>query len=134
MKRVFSAILVLATLFALACPAFGVEPRYANATSLYATLNISSSGLATVRVRVSGNSSLVHTDISTYLEKNVNGTWVRVDIGTENDVWEYSTTSITTLKTYTVQLNSAGEYRVVAEFTLTGSTVEEITKTATATY
>ncbi len=134
MKRIISTILILVTIFAAACPAYAAEPRYANASGVYVTLNINSSGKATVAVRVTGNSSLSSSEILTYIEKKVGSTWTRVDIGTTNDVWEYTSTNSAVLKTYTAQLSSTGEYRAVAEFTLTGSTAEEITKTATATY
>ena len=134
MKRIVSAVLIVAAMFALICPAHGVEPRYADAVNVRVSLSINSSGKATILLRVQGTSALRQTNIVTYIEKNVAGTWTRVDIGTVGDVWEYTSTSTTVSKTYTAQLSSAGEYRAVAEFTLTGSTVEEITKTATATY
>lgn len=134
MKSIISTFLVVVTIFATVYPAYAAEPRYANASGVYVTLSISSSGKATVAVRVTGNSSLSSSKILTYIEKKVGSTWTRVDIGTTNDVWEYTSTSSSIIKTYTAQLSSAGEYRAVAEFTLIGSTVEEITKTATATY
>lgn len=133
MKRVISVILALAAIIALVCPAYGVEPRYANASSLNVSLSISSTGKASIVVRINGNTSNP-AEITTYIEKKVDGVWTRVDIGTTDDVWEYTSTSSTVIKTYSTQLNSTGEYRAVAEFTLIGSTVEEITKTATATY
>lgn len=134
MKRIFSAILILVTIFAISCPAFAAEPRYANANTLTATMSITSSGKASIFIRMSGSSSLTQANIKVYLEKKVGGTWTRVDIGTVNDVWEYTTTNSSVTKTYSTQLSSTGNYRAVAVFTLSGTTVEEITKTATATY
>lgn len=134
MKKIISTILVFVIIFAVACPAFAAEPRYANANTLTVTMSINASGKATVFVRMYGNSSLTQANMKIYLEKKSGNAWIRVDIGTTNDVWEYTSTSSTFIKTYTAQLSSTGEYRAVAEFTLTGSTVEEVTKIATATY
>lgn len=134
MKNIISAILILVTIFTIACPVFAAEPRYENANNIAVTMSINASGEATVFVRMYGNASLIQTNMKIYIEKKSGSTWTRVDIGTTNDVWEYTSTSSSIIKTYTAQLSSAGEYRAVAEFTLIGSTVEEITKTATATY
>lgn len=134
MRKMIAAILVVVTIFAIACPTYAIEPRYANAHGVYLTLNVNSVGKATVAVRVTGNSSLSSSDIVTYFEKKDGTTWTRVDIGTIDNVWEYTSTNSTILKTYTIQLSSKGEYRAVAEFTLTGTTVEVVTKMATATY
>lgn len=134
MKKVISAFLVLVIFFVTTCPTYAAEPRYANANVLNVTLSISSSGKATIVVRVSGNTTSAHMNMTTYIEKKVGNVWTRVDIGTVNDVWEYNTTSSNAIKNYATQLSSTGNYRAVTVFTLTGSTVEEITKTATATY
>lgn len=134
MKKVVVCILVLASLITLSCPAYAAEARLVNAQSVTLTLTISDSGVAKVSAAIVGTSALVKSEVMIYLEKNVGGTWVRVDIGTTNNVWEYSTTSRVSTKSFSTQLNATGNYRVVAEFTLTASAVETITKTSMATY
>lgn len=134
MKRVISAFLIFATIFVVACPVQAAEPRYANASILTVSMSIGSSGTASIVVRMSGNTASAQVSVSTYVEKKVGTTWTRVDLGTTNDVWEYTTANASLIKAYTAQLSSTGEYRAVAEFTLTGTTVEKVTKTATATY
>lgn len=134
MKKIVSVLLLLSIIIAVACPTYAAEPRYANANNLLVTISVNSSGKATVFVKMYGCASLTQSHITTYIEKKVGSTWTRVDIGTVNDVWECDSTSTTVIKTYTAQLSSTGEYRAVAEFTLTGSTVEEVTKTATTSY
>ncbi len=139
MKKFLSCILILATIFALAQPAFaarscGIAPQYVNAKKAVVNLTISSSGKATVTVTLSGNSGLKEASVTTYLEKKVNGVWTRVDISATNDEWVYSTTSRSFSKPYSTSLSSTGQYRAVARFTLTASTVEYITDTCSATY
>ncbi len=139
MKNSIALVLVLAVIFALSSPVYAatpptIQPQYTNVQDATLALSISNSGLATVKMTVLGKSSLTKTDVILYLEKKVGSTWTRVDIGTTGDVWEYSTTSRTFIKSYTHQLSSGGQYRAVAEFTFTATTVEEVTKTATATY
>lgn len=139
MKKTIAFILVVISLLTLALPAYAatpsvVEPRYTNVQIANVSLTISSSGLAKATVTVVGKSNLEETDVVVYLEKKVGTIWTRVDIGTTDDVWEYSSTSTGFTKSYTHQLTSGGQYRAVAEFTFTATTVEEVTKTATATY
>lgn len=134
MKRIIAIVLTLVTVIAVASPAYAAEPRYANASSMTVTLSISESGQAKVLVRMTGSSSLSKSSITTYIEKKVGSAWTRVDIGTTNDTWEYTTTSTSVVKTYTTQLSSIGEYRAVVTFTLTGATVETVTQTDNASY
>lgn len=139
MKKIIASVLVIVSMCVLAYPVHAatpstMEPRYTNVQSATVSLSISNSGLATARVTVLGKSTLEETNVVVYLEKKVGSSWVRVDIGTTNDEWEYTSTSISFNKTYTKQLSSSGQYRAVAEFTFTAGSVEEVTKTATATY
>lgn len=139
MKRLIAAVLVIASICAMEYPVHAatpatIEPRYANVQTATVSLSISNSGLATARITVLGKSTLEETNVVVYLEKKIGSSWVRVDIGTSNNEWEYTSTSISFNKTYTKQLSSHGQYRAVAEFTFTATTVEEVTKTATATY
>lgn len=139
MKKILSCILILATVFALAQPAFAAQPdeitpQYVNARQAEVYFSINSSGLAMVTVTCCGNTGLKKASVTTYLEKKVNGAWTRVDISAANDEWVYSTTSQVFSKSYSAQLSGAGQYRAVAKFTLTAATVEYITDTCSATY
>lgn len=139
MKKILSCILILATIFALAQPAFAAQPdeltpQYVNATQARVSLTISRSGEAIVTVTLAGNNGLKKASVTTYLEKKVNGVWTRVDISAANDEWVYSTTDRIFSKPYSASLSSTGQYRAVAKFTLTASTVEYITDTYSATY
>ena len=139
MKRILSCILILATIFALAQPALAAQPneitpQYVNARQAEVYLSINSSGGATVTVTLCGNTGLKKASVTIYLEKKVHGVWVRVNISAANDEWVYSTTSRSFSKPYSASLSSKGQYRAVAKFTLTASTVEYITDTCSATY
>lgn len=139
MRRIIATTLLFISIFVFAHSVHAatptvIEPRYTNVQTATVSLSISDSGLATAKVTVFGKAALAETDVVMYLEKQTGSAWTRVDIGTPGDVWEYSTTNKTFVKSYTHQLSSSGHYRAVAEFTFTANTVEEVTKTATATY
>lgn len=134
MKKTIAIILVLVTMLSITFPVSAAEARYVAANITTCTLSINASGKATILVRVSGDDTLTKSVAVTYIEKLVGSTWTRVDIGTTNDTWSYTSTSASSAKTYSVQLSGTGSYRAVTVFTLTGSSTETVTKTATATY
>ena len=134
MKKIISVILILVTLFTLACPAYAAEARLVDSNLGTVTFTISSSGSATIVVRLSGSSTLSSASMHTYIEKKVANIWTRVSVNSSYSGWEYTTTSTSVTKTYSAQLSSTGEYRAVTVFTLTGTTVEEVTQMSTATY
>lgn len=139
MKRFISFALVFLMFFsnAFSCGAaqpIEILPQYENAKNVNVCLTIDSSGAATVQVTLTGNSDLKKASVTTYLEKKVNGAWYRVDTTATNDQWVYTTTNKDFMQQYSANLKSKGEYRAVAVFTLTATTVEVITRTKTATY
>lgn len=134
MKRIISSVLIFLVIIITACPIKATELRYVNADILSVTMSIDSSGVASVMVKMTGNTSSAQVSVSTYIEKKIGVAWTRVDIGTTNDVWVCNTTNASLMKTYTARLVGTGEYRAVAEFILIGSTVEEVIKISEVTY
>ena len=110
-----------------------IRPQYANARQAEVLLSISSSGKAVV-VKCYGTNGLKSAYVTTYLEKKVSGTWIRVNIPAPNNTWTYSTTSQSFSQEYIVALDSVGQYRATSQFVLTAATVEYITDTSYATY
>ena len=136
MKRVFSfliAIIVTISYNVQALRADSIRPQYANARQAEVLLSISSSGKAVV-VKCYGTNGLKSAYVTTYLEKKVSGTWIRVNIPAPNNTWTYSTTSQSFSQEYIVALDSVGQYRATSQFVLTAATVEYITDTSYATY
>ena len=111
-----------------------IRPQYANARQAEVLLSISSSGKAVVVVKCYGTNGLKSVYVTTYLEKKVSGTWIRVNIPAPNNTWTYSTTSQSFSQEYIVALDSVGQYRATSQFVLTAATVEYITDTSYATY
>ena len=135
MKRVFIAIIVTISISynVQALRADSIRPQYANARQAEVLLSISSSGKAVV-VKCYGTNGLKSAYVTTYLEKKVSGTWIRVNIPAPNNTWTYSTTSQSFSQEYIVALDSVGQYRATSQFVLTAATVEYITDTSYATY
>ena len=139
MKKLACMFLVLISVFLLAVPAFAatpetVVPYYTNAKSVRVTLEINSSGLASVNVFARGETGTTSINVTYYLEKKVGSSWSRVDIGTVNNQWTHSVSGTLLSQTKTFQLNSAGTYRAVAIFKVTISSTETITLTDEAIY
>ncbi len=112
-----------------------IVPYYNNVVTVTTTVSISSSGVITIKNSYTGKSgSISRAVIKTYIEKKTLGLfWTRVDIGTTNDEWTFTSTNNSDKKTYTYQLSSTGTYRVTAEYTISGSggSADEITKQVT---
>ena len=138
MKRVFSFLIAIIVTISIsynvqALRADSIRPQYANARQAEVLLSISSSGKAVV-VKCYGTNGLKSVYVTTYLEKKVSGTWIRVNIPAPNNTWTYSTTSQSFSQEYIVALDSVGQYRATSQFALTAATVEYITDTSYATY
>ena len=138
MKRVFSFLIAIIVTISIsynvqALRADSIRPQYANARQAEVLLSISSSGKAVV-VKCYGTNGLKSAYVTTYLEKEVSGTWIRVNIPAPNNTWTYSTTSQSFSQEYIVALDSVGQYRATSQFVLTAATVEYITDTSYATY
>ena len=139
MKRVFSFLIAIIVTISIsynvqALRADSIRPQYANARQAEVLLSISSSGKAVVVVKCYGTNGLKSAYVTTYLEKKVSGTWIRVNIPAPNNTWTYSTTSQSFSQEYIVALDSVGQYRATSQFVLTEDTVEYITDTSYATY
>ena len=139
MKRVFSFLIAIIVTISIsynvqALRADSIRPQYANARQAEVLLSISSSGKAVVVVKCHGTNGLKSVYVTTYLEKKVSGTWIRVNIPAPNNTWTYSTTSQSFSQEYIVALDSVGQYRATSQFVLTAATVEYITDTSYATY
>ena len=139
MKRVFSFLIAIIVTISIsynvqALRADSIRPQYANARQAEVLLSISSSGKAVVVVKCYGTNGLKSVYVTTYLEKKVSGTWIRVNIPAPNTTWTYSTTSQSFCQEYIVALDSVGQYRATSQFVLTAATVEYITDTSYATY
>ena len=138
MKRVFSFLIAIIVTISIsynvkALRADSILTQYANARQAEVLLSISSSGKAVV-VKCYGTNGLKSAYVTTYLEKKVSGTWIRVNIPAPNNTWTYSTTSQSFSQEYIVALDSVGQYRATSQFVLTAATVEYITDTSYATY
>ena len=139
MKRVFSFLIAIIVTISIsynvqALRADSIRPQYANARQAEVLLSISSSGKAVVVVKCYVTNVLKSVYVTTYLEKKVSGTWIRVNIPAPNNTWTYSTTSQSFSQEYIVALDSVGQYRATSQFVLTAATVEYITDTSYATY
>ena len=141
MKKMFSLFLVFAlSISILGTHAFAkaesdvITPYYTNATVARVVLTIDDTGLATIKSTCTGISSTTSISAITYLEKSVNGSWVRVDISETNDQWVTSTNIRIYSVTKTHQLSSNGTYRAVTVFTVTAGSAETITVISEATY
>lgn len=139
MKRVFSFLIAIIVTISIsynvqALRADSIRPQYANARQAEVLLSISSSGKAVVVVKCYGTNGLKSVYVTTYLEKKVSGTWIRVNIPAPNNTWTYSTTSQSFSQEYIVALDSVGQYRATSQFVLTAAMVEYITDTSYATY
>lgn len=139
MKRVFSFLIAIIVTISIsynvqALRADSIRPQYANARQAEVLLSISSSGKAVVVVKCYGTNGLKSVYVTTYLEKKVSGTWIRVNIPAPNNTWTYSTTSQSFSQEYIVALDNVGQYRATSQFVLTAATVEYITDTSYATY
>ena len=139
MKRVFSFLIAIIVTISIsynvqALRADSIRPQYANARQAEVLLSISSSGKAVVVVKCYGTNGLKSAYVTTYLEKKVSVTWIRVNIPAPNNTWTYSTTSQSFSQEYIVALDNVGQYRATSQFVLTAATVEYITDTSYATY
>lgn len=133
MKKMIIVFLILLSFFEMVLPASAavanpVSPRYTNASNVKVYLSISTSGTATCQLICVGSNSLNSTKIVTRLQQKVNGVWKDVR------VWSHTSTSQSTTKTYSTSLSEKGEYKLTADFTLTGEGTETITATDTKSY
>lgn len=140
MKRTICMLLSLIILAALPVFVFaarapdGAELQYVSAEKADVTFAISSSGSATIKLKCVGKSTVTKITAKTYIEKNVNGSWVKVNVGTADNVITDTVNSSTLLKTHSKALTGSGSYRCTTTYTLYASTPETIKLVKYASY
>ena len=140
MKRIICMLLSLVILMTLPISVFaaqapdGAELQYVNATSPIVNFSIDSSGNATIKLNCTGKSTVTKITAKTYVEKKVNGNWVRVNVGTADNILIYAVNSSILIKTYSKPMPGAGSYRCTTTFTLYASTTETIKIVKFASY
>lgn len=131
MRKIVALVLVTTVLLSMCISVSAVEseiqPYYINTNQAKVVMSISDAGLASITVSCIGNSNATKIQITTYLEKQVGASWVRVNNGQTNNQWTASTTNSYLVKAYSHQLNSTGTYRAVAVFTVSGTQSETFT-------
>ena len=110
MKRIICMLLSLVILVTLPISVFaaqapyGAELQYVNATSPIVNFSIDSSGNATIKLNCTGKSTVTKITAKTYVEKNVNGNWVRVNVGTADNILIYTVNSSSLIKAYALYI------------------------------
>ena len=125
MKKLTSLLLTLMLLLIAVLPVQAALPEtavpyYANTSQAGVTFVISEDGSASWTITCIGKSSATGIDAVTYLERQVGGNWVRVDLDVANDEYTYSTTASRFAKNHKHTLTEAGTYRAVVVFTVYG--------------
>lgn len=140
MKQTICMLLSLIILAALPVSVFAArapddaELQYVNANNINVYFTISSSGNASITLNCSGKSTVTKITAKTYIEKNVSGKWVKVNVGTADNVIIDTVNSSTLLKTHSKALTGSGSYRCTTTYTLYASTPETIKLVKYASY
>ncbi len=134
MKNTKKAIsLVLALALALTCwgmprrttaatqPDSGVMPCYNNAKAFHPDLTIDADGNATLTLSGQGRSYNTVFHISSYLEQERSGHWVRVANGELNSTWEDIQQGCDCFVTHSVYVGRDTDCRAVITLTITGN-------------
>lgn len=100
-----------------------IQPLYNNTLSTDVSFPITDSGMATVRIKVTGYSGVTKSiKITSYIEKKSFGLfWVKVDNGLSNNEWVDTSSSYLLNVSHSLQLEKRGEYRAVVKFVISGS-------------
>ncbi len=130
MKKITAIILTFILLLATAVPSLAAVPEvavpyYANTSQAGIPFVIRENGEAGWTITCLGKSSCTGIDSVTYLEYKVGSSWVRVDLGNENDEYTYSTTASRMVQSYDFTLTTPGTYRAVVVFTVYGTQEDE---------
>lgn len=140
MKRTICILLSLIILAALPVSVFAarapddVELQYVNAGKIDIIFSVNTSGNSTITLTCMGKSTVTKITAKTYIEKNVNGNWVKVNVGTADNVITDTVNSSTLLKTHSKTLTGSGSYRCTTTYTLYASTPETIKLVKYASY
>lgn len=131
MKKLTALILSLILLLTATTPAFAaqtettVTPRYINTSQAGVTFAILEGGVAEWTIACFGESSCTSIDAVTYVERKMGTVWMRMSVDHPIKEYYYSVTGAELVNTYQLQLNFAGEYRAVVEFTVHGTVEDE---------
>lgn len=138
MKKITALILAVTLLTAMCIPVSAAEntaqPYYINTNQARVVLAITESGSAEIHVSCIGNSNATKIQTTTYLQRKVGSTWVKVSIGQTNNQWTATANTSYLLKDYSHQLSTTGQYRAVTVFTVSGTQSETFTLYSEATY
>lgn len=125
-RRIVYSVLVILVLCMAVLPATAQEsimPRYNNTASTTTNFGISAAGKASV-----AGSYYAYIDyfqsatITTYIEKRTLGIfWSKVDIGTPNNEWVYTSTEPADGFGYEIYLNDKGTYRATVVYEISGT-------------
>lgn len=131
MRKIASVLLVTAILMSSLIPVSAagntIQPYYINTNQARVVMSINESGRAEISVIVTVNSKAEMIQTTTYLERKVGSTWVRVNNGEINNEWIATSTASYLSKNYSCQLNLTGTYRAVAEILVTGAGTDSFT-------
>ena len=138
MKKITALVLAVTLLTAMCIPVSAAEnsihPYYINTNRASVVMVISDSGVAEINVTCIGNANATKIETKTYIQRQVGSSWVRVSIGQTNNQWTATANTNFLIKDYSRQLSTAGKYRAVTEFTVSGSQSETFTLYSEATY
>ena len=108
-------------------------PRYNNIIQTESSFTVDASGEGEVYASYTGYTGVTESvTIKIKIQKKTLGLiWSKVDIGTENNEINITSTNVKDSFIYAVQLNSTGNYRAVITYTVSGSggaddTIEDI--------
>jgi hypothetical protein len=133
MKHTKKAIsMVLALALALTCwglprrtaaaqPDSGIMPCYNNAKNFQPDLTVDAAGNATLTLTGRGMSLNTVFSISSYLEQERSGHWVRVSNGEPNSTWEDVQQGVSCFVTHSVYVGRDTDCRAVITLTITGN-------------
>ncbi len=96
---------------------YDIMPYYDYTRQASSSLSINSSGKATVSISCTGISGKVSKiTAETCLQRKVGLIWVKVDIGTTNNVWTDSTTNYYLNSSHSTTVSKSGTYRAKTVF------------------
>lgn len=100
-----------------------IQPLYNNTLSTDVSFPITDSGIATVRIKVTGYSGVTKSiTVTSHIERKSFGLfWIKVNNGLSNDEWVDTSSSYLLNASHSLQLEKSGEYRAVVKFVISGS-------------
>ena len=130
MKQLTSILLALTLLVAVAVPAFAaapetVSPLYINTSQAGISMTISTDGSVSISLSCIGLSSATNIDATVYLERKVGTSWVRVDIGTDDNTWKVSSSNRFLIQSLSHEVTVKGEYKATVIYSVYGKVEDE---------